>query len=145
MTSKYVSGNTYLVKKLWKLYLYLVIIEWSKFLYWWIGNHLLLYQVTGYNKLRLTAVPWLCRKLGISTIPKSASGEDRYYSFMGTGNWFSIYVAILIFFLHQCKYAAVEDVFWLSYPYQFSRSLTSKKKRNQFYSISCVSYLFRWT
>jgi len=81
------------------------------------------------------------RKLGISTIPKSASGEDRYYSFMGTGNWFSIYVAILIFFLHQCKYAAVEDVFWLSYPYQFSRSLTSKKKGINF-TASVVSRIF---
>ena len=145
MTSKYVSGNTYLVKKLWKLYLYLVIIEWSKFLYWWIGNHLLLYQVTGYNKLRLTAVPWLCRKLGISTIPKSASGEDRYYSFMGTGNWFGIYLAMSIVFLHQCKYAAVDDVFWLSLTHINSVDHWLPKKRNQFYSICCVSYLFRWT
>ena len=32
----------------------------------------------------------------------------------GTGNWLGISVAIsiLIIFLHWCKYAAVEDIFW---------------------------------
>jgi len=64
---------------------------------------------------------------------------------MGTGNWFSIYVAILIFFLHQCKYAAVDDVFWLSLTHINSVDhclpQKEKKKENQFYSICCVSYL----
>jgi hypothetical protein len=58
---------------------------------------------------------------------------------MGTGNWFGIYVAILIFY--WCKYAAVEDVFWLSLTHINSVAPPQKRKINFTASVvSRISY-----